>query len=114
MFARCISLTQAPELPATTLAEGCYDSMFAYCYNLTQAPSILPATVLADYCYFNMFGGCINLTQAPELPATTLAANCYYNMFVNCSSPFDFSSKTIKEVLSLNNHDCIFGYNRTL
>ena len=85
-FQGCISLTQAPELPATTLATRCYGSMFASCTSLTQAPSILPAITLADNCYNSMFYGCSSLTKAPELPATTLAYSCYGGMFSGCSA----------------------------
>ena len=84
MFSGCKSLTQAPELPATTLADNCYYHMFAFCA-LTQAPE-LPATTLADNCYYHMFDACTSLTQAPELPATTLAVGCYDHMFSNCDS----------------------------
>lgn len=76
-------MTAAPELPATTLANYCYDSMFMECEALTKAPE-LPATALANYCYANMFQDCYELTAAPELPATTLADNCYLNMFREC------------------------------
>jgi hypothetical protein len=85
MFYNSTSLTQAPKLPATTLAEHCYDSMFYNCTSLTQAPE-LPATALADYCYYYMFQYCTLLTQAPELPATVLADECYYYMFDGCTS----------------------------
>ena len=85
MFSGCTSLTQAPKLPATILAERCYNSMFYGCTSLTQAPE-LPATTLANYCYENMFDTCTSLTQAPELPATTLANYCYYSMFYGCTS----------------------------
>jgi hypothetical protein len=54
----------------------CYEGMFSGCTSLTQAPA-LPATTLADYCYWNMFNGCTSLTKAPALPAMTLADNCY-------------------------------------
>jgi hypothetical protein len=37
MFHGCSSLTQAPELPATTLSIGCYNYMFMSCTSLTQA-----------------------------------------------------------------------------
>ena len=83
MFYGCANLTQAPELPATTLANYCYSSMFSRCYNLTQAPE-LPATTLAGNCYSSMFDGCPSLTQAPELPATTLTNYCYSSMFYGC------------------------------
>jgi hypothetical protein len=83
MFRDCISLTTAPELPATTLAKYCYASMFNGCTNLTAAPE-LPATTLANNCYQTMFYGCTSLTTAPELPATTLADRCYQYMFRDC------------------------------
>ena len=55
-------------LPATTLANSCYGSMFKGCTSLTTAPA-LHATTLAESCYSNMFSGCTSLTTAPELPA---------------------------------------------
>jgi hypothetical protein len=85
LFYNCTSLTQAPELPATTLAGNCYRNMFYGCTSLSQAPA-LPATKLADHCYAYMFYGCSSLTQAPELPAETLAIYCYSNMFQGCTS----------------------------
>ena len=85
MFYGCTSLTTAPELPATTLAERCYSNMFSGCTSLTTAPE-LPATTLANSCYGYMFYGCTSLTTAPELPATTLATACYESMLRNCSS----------------------------
>ena len=83
MFSGC-SLTQAPELPATTLTSNCYNNMFAFC-PLTQAPE-LPAIMLADSCYQGMFSHCTSLTQAPELPAIILADSCYQEMFSDCTS----------------------------
>ena len=63
MFHRCgESLTQAPALPATTLAEYCYKWMFFGCTNLTQAPALI-ATTLADYCYYEMFWSCSKLSE---------------------------------------------------
>ena len=85
LFKGCTSLTQAPELPATTLAYGCYSNMFYGCTSLTQAPA-LSATTLESSCYGGMFYNCTALTQAPELPATTLAYGCYSNMFYGCTS----------------------------
>ena len=86
MFLHCTSLTTAPSLPATTLASDCYNSMFKECTSLTTAPSILPATTLADSCYGSMFWDCTSLTTAPALPATTLADSCYSGMFWGCNS----------------------------
>jgi hypothetical protein len=108
MFQSCTSLTQAPELPATTLTESCYNSMFAGCTYLRQAPE-LPATTLADYCYTYMFAGCASLTQAPALPATTLADYCYNSMFEACKSPFTFPDKTFDEVANLIQEQNLIG-----
>ena len=96
IFYRCSSLTQAPELPATTLASYCYQSMFTSCSSLTQAPE-LPATTLAKGCYYYMFSYCTSLTQAPELLATKLARNCYFYMFENCEQ---FSEVHMKQEMN--------------
>lgn len=85
MFSGCTNLVTAPELPATTLADGCYSSMFSGCTNLVTAPE-LPATKMTDYCYSYMFSGCTSLATAPELPATTLAYCCYGDMFSGCTN----------------------------
>ena len=79
------ALTTAPELPATTLAYGCYAFMFDNCSLLTQAP-VLPAYDLTEFCYYQMFNACTSLTQAPELPAYQLVDNCYSYMFQGCTS----------------------------
>jgi hypothetical protein len=79
-------MTTAPAiLPATTLTNDCYRSMFQRCTALTAAPT-LPATTLASGCYRNMFTVCSSLTTAPELPATQLVSSCYREMFKMCSS----------------------------
>ena len=85
MFDTCTVLEKAPVLPATTLVEGCYSSMFSGCTALENAPE-LPATTLANYCYRYMFSGCTALENAPELPALTLAQDCYNSMFQGCTS----------------------------
>lgn len=86
MFQGCTSLTSAPALPAATLSSLCYEWMFKDCTSLTTAPSILPATTLTYYCYHSMFYGCTSLTTAPALPATTLSKYCYSDMFYGCTS----------------------------
>ena len=86
MFYKCSSLTTAPKLPATTLASYCYVSMFANCTSLKTAPE-LPATTLFYRCYASMFAGCTSLTTAPSvLPATALPWECYEGMFIACHS----------------------------
>ena len=86
MFVNCLSLTTAPSiLPAMTLASNCYGGMFQGCTSLTETPQ-LPATTLANSCYTAMFNGCTALTDAPDLPATALANSCYSEMFEGCTS----------------------------
>ena len=85
LFSGCTQLTSAPELPATTLAESCYNMMFRGCTQLATAPE-LPATALSQNCYAMMFHGCTSLTTAPVLPATTLAEACYQHMFNGCTN----------------------------
>jgi hypothetical protein len=75
----------APQLPATTLADGCYMSMFSGCTSLSTAPA-LPATTLAEDCYHRMFEGCTSLIKAPDLPAATLFGQVYGGMFDGCTS----------------------------
>lgn len=84
MYEGCTGLTSAPTLPATTMASQCYESMFASCSSLTSTPA-LPATTLANECYSYMFWGCSHLTNVSALPATTLAEKCYLAMFEYCT-----------------------------
>lgn len=64
----------------------CYNYLFSSCMGLKNvSPNFLPATTLDDNCYASMFADCTSLTQAPELLATTLVENCYRNMFTGCS-----------------------------
>lgn len=83
MFEGCANLAVAPALPATTLAESCYCGMFDHCTNLTKAPE-LPATEIFYNCYAYMFYFCENLASAPALPATEMKEMCYHTMFTGC------------------------------
>ncbi len=85
LFKDCTALTYAPKLPATALAEQCYQGLFTGCKNLTEAPA-LPATTLVNQCYYEMFSGCETIEYAPQLKATTLARYCCYNMFSGCTN----------------------------
>ena len=85
LFNGCTQLTTAPMLPATKLADNCYEGMFYGCTALTNAPA-LPATELTERCYYSMFYGCTALKSAPALPATELADNCYQGMFNGCTA----------------------------
>ena len=96
LFAVCSTLTDVTELklPATTLANNCYNQMFFDCGSLSAAP-ILPATTLADSCYEKMFEYCYSLSTIPNLPATTLTEECYNNMFKSCTGLTDLSNITL-------------------
>lgn len=76
-------------LPATTLAENCYRSMFYNCTSLVQAPE-LPATTLAPYCYEFMFGSCTSLNYIKALFTTTPSDNYTYGWVsgVNANGTF--------------------------
>ena len=78
------AITTAPTLPATTLSNGCYYSLFEGCSKLVNAPS-LPATEMKPNCYRSLFYGCTSLVNVPKLPATTMAMGCYQQLFRNCS-----------------------------
>ena len=64
-----------------------YDDVLDHSWVLSKDGEelLLPATTLAQGCYNFMFYGCTGLTEAPALPATTLAPNCYNNMFNGCT-----------------------------
>ena len=86
LFYHCTALANTPDIPATTLATGCYQNMFEGCSGITSTCATLPAMTLAVQCYLGMYRGCSALTTAPSLPAITLTASCYYAMFYNCSA----------------------------
>ena len=67
--------TKTLELPATTLADACYQSMFTVCTSLTTAP-VLPATTLANYCYQSMFRYCSSLSAITCLATDISATIC--------------------------------------
>jgi hypothetical protein len=51
MFLGCTALTQAPDLPATTLAEDCYYDMFRNCSNLNYI-KCLATDISATKCTY--------------------------------------------------------------
>ena len=73
----------------TLYSSKAFRLLFFYNDHIKNHPSkdlVLPATTLSQRCYDSMFSGCTGLTRAPELPATTLANNCYAHMFQSCSN----------------------------
>lgn len=67
---------------------GAFMNIFQDCgSNLTSAENlILPATTLEQYCYYSMFSGCTSITTAPVLSASTMVSYCYAQMFKGCTS----------------------------
>ena len=106
LFEGCKSLLSAPELPATTMAQGCYFRMFAGCTGLKSAPE-LPAKALAYNCYGMMFKGCSALTYVPDLPATEMRIYCYNSMFANCTS-LKFAPELPATRLDMGCYHCMF------
>lgn len=74
-------------LPATTLSVNCYREMFAVCTSISE-PTVLPALTMKNLCYYSMFDGS-GITRAPDLPATSLAQQCYCRMFQNAKKLVD-------------------------
>ena len=89
MFYGCTSLTTAPELPATTLAQACYQSMFYGCTSLTTAPE-LPAQTLVQNCYRQMFYNCTSLNYIKCLATDISATDCTLNWVYNVAPTGDF------------------------
>jgi len=77
-------------LPATTLANYCYNNMFQDCTSLTIAPA-LPATTLTDYCYESMFQGCTSLNSITCLATDLSASNCTGNWVNGVASSGTFT-----------------------
>lgn len=86
MFWNCDSMTDAPELPATTLSRYAYHHMFDGCIEITEAPELPTVELVYDYVYSYMFANCSSLVKAPYLPAVSLTNRCYQYMFQNCSN----------------------------
>ena len=95
-------LTTAPELPATDLKDGCYDSMFYGCTSLTEAPE-LPATKLVSDCYRYMFYNCSSLSKVTMLATEVSASNCLDNWLYNAGT--SAASRT----LTLENDDVYYA-----
>ena len=83
MFRKCTALSEIPDLPASQLADNCYEAMFDSCIRVTKA-SDLKATQLSVGCYKAMFRNCSSLNYIDTLVAYELSDNCYDYMFQNC------------------------------
>lgn len=67
-------------------AEYSFAGLFMNQTHLISARNlILPATTLRNHCYQSMFEGCTNLIDSPELPAASGQTGCYKTMFKGCT-----------------------------
>ena len=88
MFTSCTKLTEAPALPATTLASQCYVNMFLDCTSLTKVE--LPATTLVRECYMGMFMDCTSLNYIKCLATDISASSCIHSWISNVSESGTF------------------------
>jgi len=82
MFNTCMNLTVPPSvLPAEEAKRYCYGNMFESCFGLQTAPKIC-ATTLAEGCFCSMFS-CTDLRELPDMNwgNRVLPAQCYSSMF---------------------------------
>ena len=86
LFNECTALTTAPELPATTLNEGCYMGMFQGCSSLTTAPE-LPALELVSNCYTQIFCDCSKLNYVKASFTTDPTSGPYLDLWLSGVSP---------------------------
>ena len=83
MFRGCSSLTVPPStLPSSFGDHSNCDGMFRECTSLVNAPE-LPAETLTNYCYQNMFYGCTSLQNIKCLATTKTATDCLKNWVTN-------------------------------
>ena len=101
-----------------TLTFACYYGLFEYCTSLTSAPE-LPATTLADYCYKLMFHGCTSLTAAPTIKTYTSGLTDCFSQMLNMWDSYEhkwgqlkqcnWSDLTLSEAESIVSTEGIFG-----
>jgi hypothetical protein len=109
MFNGCTSLTEAPELKATTLALNCYQGMFYDCKALTEAPE-LKATTLTSSCYSRMFEGCSNLSKITMLATNISASSCLSTWVYGVASSGTFIKNAVMTSLPNGNHGIPNGW----
>lgn len=119
LFRGCTSLTTPPpSLPATTLANYCYDSMFYGCTSLTTAPSIASTSVPYG-ALESMFNSCTSLTTSPDLRSiTSVGTEGMAYMFSRCSNlttayaptiTWDATNKTTNWLYEVANSGTLFA-----
>jgi hypothetical protein len=109
MFNGQTLLTQAPELPATTLAKRCYYAMFYDCRNLTTTPNDISVDTLPEECCYSMFNGVKGLSSIPNIKARKAENSALAYMFVYHTGQ-DLSDKKIEiDEIGENGLESIFS-----
>ena len=82
MFQSCIALQTPTALSSQSLKKWCYNAMFEGCLSIDATKqNWLPAETLSEGCYSSMYRLINQTTDAPYLPSETFAKNCYNFMF---------------------------------
>ena len=103
-----------PELPATTLKEGCYEDMFYGCKGITRAPD-LPAGVLTKNCYKEMFADCSKLSYVKCLASDISPEGCTKDWLTNAGSEASSGKKVASAIkLPSGNDGLPSGWSNTL
>ena len=85
IYGNIFSLMYGDDFESYSTMKMTFAGMFQRNQNIISAENlILPATTLIEKSYSSMFDVCSNLEKAPVLPAQTLSANCYKAMFNAC------------------------------
>lgn len=89
LFYNCTALKTPPELPATSITQHSYESMFEGCTSLTSAPQLSQVTSIGNgnnYSCTRMFYGCTSLITASIPSVTQGEGYCYKQMYYGCTS----------------------------
>lgn len=101
MFEGCSSLTTLPNLPATTLADNCYECMFKGCSSLVEIPKgwVLKAQTTALGSCNSMFYSCYLLQKMAVSYSGTINSSDWRSFLYNVSSTgtFYYSKNQTKE-----------------
>lgn len=100
MYSGCTSLTDAEDLPATSIEVGCYGcyrAMFQGCTSLVKAPKISATDFDENECCAYMFSGCTSLKDLPKLVINgdsngKVAKLAFDHAFSGCTSLEDISN----------------------
>lgn len=108
MFQGCDKLVRGPKrLPAKTVSANTYAYMFSMCDSLTDMPEI-EATTVGNASFLQMFSGCTSLTGVTDFKMTSAKKdNVFKQMFAGCIS---LKSAATLNLTSIGNSACSLMY----